>query len=493
MKKLNLFTVLILLFNLLISFHVYAAGVTIITHGWNPSISGTPAWLQSIRNAVSDNYLDGEQNYGLITVTKSGTELISSCSPWNFDMTSGNSGEIIIIIDWSYVADHLTGGPPAQDVAQVIIDKIISGQNNKAPLVELPIHLIGHSRGGGLICEIARLLGEKGIIVDHLSPLDPHPLTGSDPQPIFNKIIDTPVAIYENIIFADVYLQSTEYPTGETIPGAYNRVWETMNGGYYDNGSAYPNHRNIYLMYQGTIDLNNPVNNGEASLDSQERNSWFDIEESGGSQTGFGFSRIKGTTALKNEGLHENQSFGGSGTRQNLLWSEAVWPNIAELQVRLNNADLGYGRQTISIGQNIEFRYIVFDYDSDSTVTFHADIDRNPYNNNDLTSLLDPIKHTKTDRNFIENTVNWDTSNMNDGEEIYIYAKIIDGLRSRYFYAPTYFLFSESSLSDVISILQVMADLSPNSDIKLISDINQDNTIGLEEAIYNLRDIAGLN
>jgi hypothetical protein len=261
-----------------------------------------------------------------------------------------------------------------------------------------------------------------------------------------------------------------------------------MTGGYYANGSVYPNHRNIYLMYQGTVDLKNPVSNGEASMDSQERSAWFTSEESGGDQTGFSFSRIKGTTARKNDGVHNK--IGGNGVRQNLVWSEAVWPNIADLQVRKDSSALGHGRQTIPIGTNLELRYVSLDYDSSSTVTLHADADRNPYNNNDLKSLGNPVQHLVTGKTFIENTVNWDTSGMTDGTEVYVYAKISDGSRTRYFYAPTHLVFSKYSLSSVIEILRVMAGLSP--DISLISDINGDKVIGLEEAVYYLQKIAEL-
>jgi hypothetical protein len=451
-RSLCIHTVITVIFTLCFTCHAYADGVTIVTHGWNPSLAGMPGWLESIRNAISDNHLNSEQNFGTITVTQSGNDLVANCDPWNIDLTSGTSGEILIILDWSTVANHLTGGPPTQDIAAVIVDKIVQSQKGKAPLAELPIHLIGHSRGGGMICEIARLLGEKGIVVDHLTPLDPHPLTTSDPQPIFTNIIDTPMAIYENVLFADVYLQDTEYPTGKLISGAYNRSWGTMTGGYHDNGSIYPNHRNIYLMYQGTIDLDNPVHNGEASMASPERTAWFTTEESNGDQSGFSFSRIKGTVDRKKSGLHKNQLIGGAGIRQNLMWSKAVWPNIADLQVRKDGSVLGHGSHTIPIGTTLDLRYVALDYDSSSTVTLHMDSDRNPYNNNDFGSIGDPIQHLATNEIFIEKSVKWKTSGMSDGTKAYIYTKIRDGSRTRYFYAPTCLVFS-GNITHVIPIL----------------------------------------
>ncbi|RLB92226.1 MAG: hypothetical protein DRH26_06760, partial [Deltaproteobacteria bacterium] len=433
-----------------------------------------------MRNAISNNHLNAELNYGKITVTQSGSSLKATCDPWNFDLNSGGTGEILIILDWSSVANHLTGGPPAQNVAAVVIDKIVSGQNGKAPLAELPIHLIGHSRGGGMICEIARLLGEKGIIVDHLTPLDPHPITGSDPQPLFTTaIIDTPTAIYENVLFADVYLQNFEYPEGEAISGAYNRTWGTMAGGYHDNDSPYPNHRNIYLMYQGTVDLNNPVNNGEASMDATEREAWFTAEEAGGDQTGFCFSRIKGTVARKNEGLHADTLFGGTGSRQALNWNGAVWPNIADLQVSKDGTALGHGSQTVAVGTILDLGYMAIDHDTGSTVTLHLDADQNPYNNNDLASIGDPIQHDATGATFIEKTVSWDTSDMTDGTTAYIYAKISDGTRTRYFYAPTQVIFPDKASCQATegwNLLSLYLDPSEPSIEKIMAGI-EDNVI----------------
>ena len=205
-------------------------------------------------------------------------------------------------------------------------------------------------------------------------------------------------------------------------------------------------------MYQGTVDLNNPINNGEASMDSTERSTWFTTEESNGDKSGFCFSRIKGMIDRKNNGLHANQLLGGTGVRQNLMWSKAVWPNIADLQVRKNGSELGHGSYTILTGTQLDLRYVALDYDSSSTVTLHVDSDRNPYNNNDLTSIGNPIQHNATKDLFIEKTVNWITSGVSNGSQAYIYAKTSDGSRTRYFYASTRLVFS-GNVSPGIPIL----------------------------------------
>ena len=145
-------------------------------------------------------------------------------------------------------------------------------------------------------------------------------------------------------------------------------------------------------------------------------------------------------------------SLGGAGVRQNLMWSEAVWPNIADLQVLKDGSALGYGNHTVSVGTKFDLRYVALDYDSSSTVTLHADSDQNPYNNNDLTSINAPIRHIATNEIFIEKSVNWNTSGMSNGAKAYIYAKISDASRTRYFYAPGCLVFS-SNISSVLSIL----------------------------------------
>ncbi|MCF8109197.1 MAG: hypothetical protein K9J81_09415 [Desulfohalobiaceae bacterium] len=413
-----------------------AAGVTILTHGWNPSLSGTPVWLESMREAISTEQLGGEQHYGTITVTKSETGLAAEVGPWNFDLSTSGSGEVLIVLDWSAVADHLSGGPPAQDVAATVVDSIISAQNGQAPLAELPLHLVGHSRGGGLVCELARLLGEKGIVVDHLTPLDPHPLSSEDLQPLLGTpVIDTPPAIYENVIFADVYLQEQEYPTGMSLSGAYNRVWTAMPGGYYDEQASFANHRNIYLMYQGTIELGKTVHNGEAGMDETERKAWFTAEESGGNGTGYAFSRIRHNVPRKPQGLHHLLS--GTGVRENLAWSDPQWPNVVDVHITHQGTVLGVGSHSIPVGAPLELHHTVLDYQGGSMLTLSLDSDRNPYNANDLAVITDtPLEQNATSSVFAEASTLWDTSSLSPGTTGQVYAKISRLEQDRYLYAP---------------------------------------------------------
>jgi hypothetical protein len=430
----------------------HADGVTLITHGANPSGAASPTWMASMRDAIATNFLGGAQCYGTITVTGSVGALVASCSPWNIDMSAGSNSDIIVVLDWTAVASHSTTGVNAQSVAAAVVDKIVTGQNGQRALAELPIHLIGHSRGGGLVCELARLLGERGVVVDHLTPLDPHPLTTSDPLQPSSPVIDTPVAIYENVVFADVYVQTNAYPTGQSIPGGFNRIWGTggLIGGYHNNSwpySIYADHRNMMLLYQGTVTLTNPMSNSEATMGATERAAWFNTYEAAGTNIGFAYSRLNGggdrsstNQSVANgdairAGLNSASVFGGGGVRSNLTWSLAVWPNVARLDVLTNGAALGTGTYQITVGSTQQLRYACLDYDSGCTITLHADTDRNPYNNNDASVISTQVIVSATGSAYAQNTVVWNTSALTAGATVYVYAQVTDGTRTRFLYA----------------------------------------------------------
>ena len=459
--------------------YISGNGVTIITHGWNPD-STVPTWLASMRDDIAAGYLGNEKNYATIVVTKTAGSLVVTTSPWNFDLSVGVTGQILVVIDWSAVSNHLLSGVTAQAVAAAVVDKIVTGQNGKQPLAELPIHLIGHSRGGGMVLELARLLGERGVVVDQVTPLDPHPLTTADPQPfLVPAIIDTPAAIYQNVIFSDVYYQNNESPTGQYVSGAYNRQWGIMAGGYHDNAlPVFANHRNIYLMYQATLNPANPVSNGEASLDATERAVWFNNYETSGTNTGFCYSRLKGTGNRRNgdqpvasgdavkAGLNNNALFGGTGSRQALTWASATWPNIAAFDILSSGTPLGQGNQSVTIGTALNLRYVYLDYASGCTVTLHADVDRNPYNNNDL-ALIRTVSHSAaTGATYTGNTVAWDTSGLSPGDNMYLYAKITDGTKTRYFYAPSRLVFASVTYAVSYNVNGATSGTGPGAQAK---------------------------
>ena len=464
------FLIAINLFSFSQVFEKQGAGVTIIVHGWNPDGS-QPAWMDKMADAIIARN-GGVGKKATITVTGSLGSLTATCSNWTFDLAAETHSELVILVNWTAVSNHLTIRVPAQDVAAAIAPKIYQSQNSQPALSELPIHLIGHSRGGGMVFEIARLLGLQGIEVEQVTALDPHPLTSSDMQPITGNIIDTPIKIYENILFADNYYQNIKYPKGQYITGAYNRLWSSLPGGYHnETGYTYTiglpptsydfsDHLNIILAYHGTIGLETPVTNGQATMTTTER-AWFNTFENAAENTGFKYSRIIMGNRKSTDipvasddaiiaGYHNNALLGGSGARDVLVWTSAVWNNIITSSIFRSTTELQTGAQTVTASEVLPIKYKYRSYANASVVTFYVDIDRNPYNNNNQSTIgTQNLPLTGSTITESTSTINWTVSGLTSGTKYYVYAKITDATRTRFQYLDNEFSISSSCTGNI--------------------------------------------
>lgn len=285
---------LLLFFLTLTQANPMAAGVTIITHGADGDVTG---WVASMAEAIPAYF--GNQHSGFTTnftvytlkLTTDGRE--NYYYQWTRDHgnspTSTDTGEIIVKLDWSQMAalgsEYDTSTFVIAQLASSIFmqTNAISDLHGHA-LVEYPIHLIGHSRGGSVISQMSCLLGTNGVWVDHLTTLDPHPLNndGNDDFPF--TTVDAPVHTYSNVLFHDNYYQTEGEltdPDGEPVAGAYNRNLnsEIINGGYNNTDSLSPDHANVHLWYYGTIDLATPNTNDDdgtiVKIDSAIRKDWW--------------------------------------------------------------------------------------------------------------------------------------------------------------------------------------------------------------------------
>ena len=447
------------------------AGVTVIVHGWNPDGS-QPAWMLNMANEIIARS-GGSGHIATISVTGTAGNLTASCSNWNFDLANDTSGEIVILVNWTAVSNHLLSGVTAQSVAAVVAPKIYQSQNSQPALSELPIHLIGHSRGGGMVYEIARLLGLQGIEVEQVTSLDPHPLTTSDPQGLAapfgpGQTIDTPIQVYENILFADNYYQNINYPGGQYVNGAYNRFWTSLPGGYHnETGYTYnilginynfSDHLNIILMYNGSIELSTPFYNGQATMASAERG-WYNTYENAGHNTGFVYSRNiagdrkstdipDGGDAVK-VGYNNAANLGGLGARSSLAWTNAVWPNVISMTATLNLVPLIVGN-TYSIGgsDQIILHIPTRSYANSGTIKVYLDNDRNPYNG---AFLQDSTTYSSTGSNVAITGSSFQPTELID-VNYYILVEINDANNKRYMYAPyQFFLIFVLVTNDLLS------------------------------------------
>jgi hypothetical protein len=324
-----------------------AAGVTIITHGFSGNAQG---WVLGMARSVpaypgffGTNVICYEmrlRNSGGLQAT-----LVK--------LTGGNpltdpAAEIVLKLDWSTLA----GIFPQFDtyaVAAAAVPPLL--QTNFAPelggraLAELPLHLIGHSRGGSLVCQMGRLLGTNGVWVDHLTTLDPHPVNeDGNMDPLF--VTDAPLRVYDNVLFADNYFQIIgAYPNGQFMPSSYNRELTVFSGGYASE------HSDTHLWYHATLDGSNPVSDSEATLQAGDRAAWFLPAEQLGMQTGYRYSRIGAGDRFSTnapagpgtdrpvDGYNQRWSLGAglSANRTALPANAGTWPNLLRLNLAGTN------------------------------------------------------------------------------------------------------------------------------------------------------------
>jgi hypothetical protein len=163
-----------------------AEGVTIITHGWNSDAGG---WVTAMGQAIAARLAvsGSEATLYSVRMSRSGSGAITATlgprtgpSP-----LSSDCGEIVILLDWSSLGSYPIGatgtGAIARSLAEILRSTTFLPDLQGHALAEQPLHGIGHSRGASLMCELAKALGDKGILVDHLTTLDPHPVSGDGP------------------------------------------------------------------------------------------------------------------------------------------------------------------------------------------------------------------------------------------------------------------------------------------------------------------------
>jgi len=414
---------------------VAAAGVTIITHGFNSNVTD---WIIPMAGKIGGYPGFPGTTYSCyeISITRNGSgqyvataTFLAGTAPLLTD-----SGEIVVKLDWSTLSG---GGTPTTTIAQAAVSALLSTnlipEMGGRPLAELPLHLIGHSRGGSVITEMARLLGAEGIWVDQVTTLDPHPV------PQFG---DAAVTSWVNVLFADNFWQmlgdGVFVPNGQSVFGAYNRKLLVLGGGYSSS------HSDVHLWYHGTIDLATPTSDTQANITASERSTWWTSTEMAGAAAGFLYSLIGGGDRLSNvepggtgtgriiDGFNKNWDLGGgmAANRTALPANAGLWPNAIRFDLEEPTTIPAGG----SFGATL---YHQAGASATGTIDLgiFIDPDFNAYNGNETEVNQQMLSRTGT------SAVSFNTLTATVNEAVQpgsyaVYTRLNDGVRTRYLYAP---------------------------------------------------------
>ncbi len=234
--------------------------VTVITHGFNNEATSETGWVHqlaesiAIRQSGNSYRSQGINGIGpsiyLLTIKRdcptilNGTVTIGviTCTDVKIEWDKRKplpfwpeSNSVIIKVDWEDASKDVRVGDPRPAVsntkiAALIVEYLEKDEfGNRLPYLELPLRLIGHSRGGSLVLSVAQQLGTRGILVEQVTTLDPHP-TAVDYQGggLFQRPSQTLLTVTDNVIFADNYRQLDDFddvinPNGYCVKGAFNQ------------------------------------------------------------------------------------------------------------------------------------------------------------------------------------------------------------------------------------------------------------------------------
>ena len=416
------------------------AGVTIITHGYQ---SDALSWVAQMANAIAIR-AGGNETVSQYTLVL--TNLGSRCpfgSPniqiHSFTRDSSSppadtlaNREVIVKVCWSGFDAGICNEPfglgtvPTEEIGFVVatalrLPNFATDGSLANPLCELPMHLIGHSRGGSVMATVARILGENGIWIDHLTTLDPHPLDcpGSNCD-------DAPAVVYTNVVFADNYWQTNsagDDPNGRSIPGTYEgKLVGIVNHSFFTLA-----HSQIHTYYHGTIDTIAAIVD-EVTV----QNSWYDTSlqppRPARNATGFYFSRLNGGTL--NGGTRVNAASGLriAGAHREPLNVSATDPNLWD---NIEIVDF-VNALTVTQGDTFEVHVYYEDLNRDATIEFGLDADANPYNGTYQTLATVETSSRSPTEKYLPKVL--DSASVAPNT-YYPYAKISNGIHSRYYYA----------------------------------------------------------
>jgi autotransporter-associated beta strand protein len=341
-------------------------------------------------------------------------------------------GGAVLLLDWAEPSNNLT--IETQTVADKFYDYIFGDSSHWIDYhnpAEIPIHLIGHSRGGSLVSRMAYRLAQMGIFVDQMTTLDPHPVGSLSDGQVDDS--DQSATCYENTIYSDNYWRNdgiSEFGIrfdGKTVSGAHN---SDLNGIFTDDAFDLSRHSRVHTYYHGTIDDLASHDGAGGTINS----GWYPVEPR--SAIGYNSSRFGKRLTRSTEGTHQS-ILGGAGERALVYSDTKEWPNVAFDQA---NRQFTYFMAQLgaTAGESLYLPYWFGDQDSSSTITFFLDVDTNPFNNDSNRINIGSNTHSMTDGDIQSDSKDCVVPISTPAGDYYIGAEATDGtFRKRFDYVFT--------------------------------------------------------
>ncbi|MBS0198452.1 MAG: hypothetical protein JSR77_17005 [Planctomycetes bacterium] len=338
------------------------AGFTLVTHGYE-ALGDRPAWISTMANAIANVAgSSGASVRPVLVSNDTATGLSMTLNPGAPTITQSERGEVVGILDWADASNNFQNplferNVATDDEADMVANRLLSNPVTSQWLSS-PIHLIGHSRGASVMTLLAEALGRSGIWVNQLTLLDPHPTwLAGDPSEV----------LPDNVAFTDNYYETGDLVAGSMVPGAMNVVLNSAHG-------TSIGHTQTHAFYHGTIQLSATNDGDNTPIDPR----WYETPGLGPrDQVGFARSRLRGYVNLADTQSYVHVPYSGGTNFRTPVVAGSQWPNI-------DTVGLSTGNSAIVQGNTSTLEFVYGDRDSGETITAYADVDDNPYNNNEI-------------------------------------------------------------------------------------------------------------
>jgi hypothetical protein len=339
------------------------ASVTLITHGYEPTGVASP-WISFLGSAMAARFPSGADVYRMTISGTGANAKVASFVPVS-TASSAPRADAVVLLDWAASSSvnfaTLSASTSSTQIAQLVAPELLAAQSNfgprTTPLGELPVHLIGHSRGASVVSELAKALGQRGLWVDQVTTLDPRPVP-PDPD----------VRAWSNVLFADNYYEQTDSSIildGSAVTGAANVNLSSAFSNLTGLGQA---HNAVPIYYGGT------ANTGASSFAGTGIDSgWYASPLPGRGVTGVAYSEGlggSGAVARPLDGLR----FAGGASRSGVSVSASGaerWDNI--------NVTAPAGPTSVPQGAGVNVSFRFEDVNGDATTSYYLDTDTSPY------------------------------------------------------------------------------------------------------------------